>query len=198
MKLPLRVALIVIGLAAAGVAAYTGGLLLAPDKEAAGTLLTNPIDVGDLTLRAPGNRQVSLGDFDDTVTAVFFGYTRCPDVCPITMARLADAYRELGEPTDRLNVLMVTIDPGHDTPELTDEYARNFHEDFEGVSGSNEEIADAAAAFYVGYNDTATEVVHTDAVMLVDRSGKFRMLYTTDRLQYFTSDLQDILASSDW
>lgn len=192
------IALIAVGVAAASVAAYTAGLLLAPKGEAAGTELTNPIDVSDLTLRSPGGMPVSLGDYSDTVTAVFFGYTRCPDVCPLTMARLADAYRELGEPADRLSVVMVTIDPGHDTPEITDEYARVFHEDFQGLSGSNQQIADAAAAFYVGYNDTTTEVVHTDAVMLVDRQGRFRMLYTTDRLQYFTSDLQQILASADW
>lgn len=192
------VVLAAIGLAAAGVAAYSIGLLLAPEAEPAGTTLTNPIAVGDLSFRAPGNTPVSLADFSDTVTAVFFGYTRCPDVCPLTMARLADAYRDLGEPADRLKVVMVTVDPGFDTPEITDEYARVFHDDFVGLSGSNQQIADAAATFYVGYNDHADEVVHTDAVMLVDRHGQFRMLYTADRLQYLTADLEDILASSDW
>lgn len=197
MNPTLRIALIVLGLAAAGVAAYTGGMLLAGTPEPVGAPLDNPIDVTHLDFESADGQEVSLGDFDGKVTALFFGYTRCPDVCPLTMARLADAYRDLGEPDD-LNVVMVTIDPGFDTPQVTQDYAAVFHEDFIGLGGSNEQIANAAAAFYVAYNDIGTEVVHTDAVMLLDRSGHFRMLYTTSRLQHLTGDLQGILASSDW
>lgn len=193
----LRIALIVVGLAAAGVAAYTGGLLLAPKPEPVGTPLDNPIDVTHLEFEGADGSEVTLADFDGNVTALFFGYTRCPDVCPLTMARLADTYRDLGEPDD-LNVVMVTIDPAFDTPTVTQDYAAVFHEKFVGLGGSNEQIAQAAAAFYVAYNDIGTEVVHTDAVMLLDRSGNFRMLYTTSRLPNLTGDLQGILASSDW
>lgn len=197
MNPALRTALIILALAAAGLAAYTGGLLLAPKPEPVGTALTDPIDVSHLELVAAGGHQVTLGEFSEGVTALFFGFTRCPDVCPLTMARLADAYRELGEPDD-LNVVMVTVDPGFDTPEVTQEYASVFHSDFIGLSGSNQQIASAAAAFYVGFNDIGIEVVHTDAVMLVDRQGRFRMLYSTDRLPHLTGDLRTILASNDW
>lgn len=197
MNPALRTALIVIGLVAAGVAAYSGGRLLAPKPEPVGTSLSNPIDVSGLELVAVGERPVSLGDYSDNVTAVFFGYTRCPDVCPLTMSRLADTYRDLGEPSG-LSVVMITVDPGFDTAEVTNNYAQVFHEDFIGLSGSNQQIAEAAAAFYVGYNDIGTEVVHTDAVMLLDRRGQFRMLYTTDRLPALTGDLHTILAASDW
>jgi len=195
----LRTVLIVAGLALAGFAAYTAGRLLAPPPEPVGTALSDPIDVSGLQLQAVGNREVTLGDYSNSnkVTAVFFGYTRCPDVCPLTMARIADTYRTLGEP-DGLSVVMVTVDPGFDTPEVTQEYASVFHEDFIGLSGSNQQIAEAAAAFYVGFNDIGTEVVHTDALMLLDSQGRFRMLYTTDRLSALTGDLQTILASSDW
>lgn len=192
-----RIALIVVGLAAAGVAAYSGGRLLAPQPEPVGAPLDNPIDVTGLNFEAADGTEVTLADFDGGVTALFFGYTRCPDVCPLTMARLADTYRDLGEPDD-FNVVMVTIDPGFDTPAITQDYASVFHEDFIGLGGSNEQIADAAAAFYVAYNDIGTEVVHTDAVMLLDRSGHFRMLYTTSRLPSLTGDLQGILASNNW
>lgn len=197
MKPLLRNALIVAALAVAGAAAYTAGRLLAPAAEPVGTELTNPIDMTGIELQGIGGQQVRLGDYAGDVTAVFFGYTRCPDVCPLTMARLADAYRDLGEP-DGLNVVMVTVDPGFDTPEITNAYAQVFHEDFTGLSGSNQQIATAAAAFYVGFNDIGTEVIHTDAVMLLDRQGRFRMLYSTDRLPYLMGDLKNILASSDW
>ncbi len=197
MNPTLRNVLIVVALLAAGAAAYTGGRLLAPGPEPVGTALTDPIDVSQLKLVAADGSEVALGDYSAGVTALFFGYTRCPDVCPLTMARLADSYRDLGEP-DNLKVVMVTVDPGFDTPEVTQEYASVFHEDFIGLGGSNQQIATAAAAFYVGFNDIGVEVIHTDAVMLLDRQGRFRMLYSTDRLPYLTNDLQHILASPDW
>lgn len=197
MNPTIRIILIAVALLAAGIAAYTGGLLLAPKAELAGTELTDPIDVSGLSLQAAGNRDVTLADYAGGITAVFFGYTRCPDVCPITMSRLADAYRDLGEP-DNLKVVMVTVDPGYDTPEITDNYAKVFHPDFEGLGGSNQQVAEAAATFYVGYNDIGSDVIHTDAVMLLDSQGRFRMLYSTDRLPSLTGDLASILASSDW
>ena len=197
MNAPLRTALIALALLAAGLAAYTGGMLLAPKPELAGTALTDPIDVAGLELEAAGGEQVQLGDYAGGVTAVFFGYTRCPDVCPITMARLADAYRELGEP-ENLNVVMITVDPGFDTPEVVADYAGNFHPDFIGLGGSNQQVAEAAAAFYVGFNDIGQDVIHTDAVMLMDSQGEFRMVYATDKLMDLGTDLGRILASNDW
>jgi protein SCO1/2 len=189
--------LIAVGLIAAGVFAYSLGRVLGPAAEPIGTALQNPIEVGGVALQASGGRQVTLADYDDAVLAVFFGFTRCPDECPLTMARLADAYVELGEPAG-LQVIMVTVDPGFDTPELTQSYVEMFHPDFVGLGGSNEQIAEAAAKFFVGYNDSKQGVIHTDTVMLVDRQGRFRQFYSADRLPGFTADLQAILAARDW
>lgn len=190
-------ALISIGLIAAGVAAYSLGRSLRPGPALAGTALTNPISVADLQLRAPGNTPVTLGDYANDVTAIFFGFTRCPDVCPLTMSVLAEAYRTLGEP-ENVDIVMVTVDPGHDTPEIAHDYASAFHPDFIGLSGSNTEVAAAAAAFYVGYNDTHAGVIHTDALMLMDRNGNYRRVYTSSDVPAIASDLADILAGADW
>ncbi len=182
-----------IALAAAGFAAYSLGVILRPAPELHGTQLSDPIDVGHLELVAADGQTVRLGDFGG-ITAVFFGYTRCPDICPMTMALLAEAYEDLGAP-DGLNVVMITVDPGFDTPGMTHAYASGFHGDFTGLSGSNLQVAAAAGAFYVGYNDTHDGMIHTDALMLVDESGRFRMVYTADSVPAVAPDLRRILAS---
>lgn len=189
--------LLAVGLLALGVAAYSLGLVLAPTVEPIGTILQNPIDVAEVSLRTADDRQVTLADYTDSVLIVFFGFTRCPDECPLTMARLADAHIELGEP-EGVQVMMITVDPGFDTPELTQAYAAAYHPSFIGLGGSNEQIAQAAAKFFVGYNDSKQGVIHTDTVMLVDRQSQFRQFYTADRLPGLRADLKEILALSDW
>ncbi len=193
MSKPVLYSLMAIALAAAGFAAYSLGVILRPAPDLQGTELSDPIDVGHLELVSADGHTVTLGDFGG-VTAVFFGYTRCPDICPMTMALLADAYEDLGAP-EGLTVVMVTVDPGFDTPEQTHAYATGFHEDFIGLSGSNQQVAAAAGAFYVGYNDTHAGMIHTDALMLVDEAGRFRMVYTSDSVPGVAPDLRRILAS---
>ena len=189
--------LIALGLIALGVAAFSLGRMLAPAAEPVGTVLQNPINVAEVALRTADDRQVTLADYADSLLVVFFGFTRCPDECPLTMARLADAHLELGEP-EEVQVLMITVDPGFDTPELTQADAEAYHPSFIGLGGSNEQIAQAAAKFFVGYNDSRQGVIHTDTVMLVDRQSNFRQFYTADKLPGLRADLKDILAQRDW
>src|SRR5690606_41484390 len=77
------------------------------------------------------------GDLEGDGALVFFGFTRCPDVCPLTMAQLSSAYGAVGEPED-LKVVMVTVDPEHDTPEVVGAYVERFHPAFVGLTGTNQ------------------------------------------------------------
>lgn len=190
--------LLAVALVAAGYAAYSLGVAMRPPPELGGTALNAPLDVSHLELVAAGDRPVTLGELGTGgLTAVFFGFTRCPDVCPLTMARLAEAYRALGEPAD-LNIVLITVDPGYDTPDITDDYARRFHQDFTGLSGSNQQIAAAAAAFFVGYNDTNLGVIHTEAVLLMDADARFRRVFPADAVVNIEEDLARILAGAAW
>lgn len=167
--------------------------LLRPAAPMAGTELTNPVPVSGLDLVNHQGQTVDLADdFGGQVTLVFFGYTRCPDICPLTMARLAQAYQQL-ERTDGLSVVMVTVDPGHDTPEVLGDYVHRFHPDFIGLTGSNNQIAEAAKAFYVGFAGEAPTVAHTDMVMVLDRSGNMRYLYGTEAVLSMDEDLPELL-----
>lgn len=167
--------------------------LLRPAAPMAGTELTNPVPVSGLDLVNHQGQTVDLADdFGGQVTLVFFGYTRCPDICPLTMARLAQAYQQL-ERTDGLSVVMVTVDPGHDTPEVLGDYVHRFHPDFIGLTGSNNQIAEAAKAFYVGFAGEAPTVAHTDMVMVLDRSGNMRYMYGTEAVLSMDEDLPELL-----
>src|SRR5204863_5408511 len=91
----------------------------------------------------------SLADWKGKVTVVFFGYTQCPDVCPTTMAELAQIRTLLGADGDRLETVFVTIDPERDTPEILKAYVANFGPNVVALRGDPEQTATAAKEFKV-------------------------------------------------
>ncbi len=187
--------LIVALLVAAGAGAYALGTFLSPAPELAGTALQNPPVVGDVELAHAERGALTLREASDgaAVTLVFFGFTQCPDVCPITMARLAKIYADLGEPDD-VRVVMVTVDPETDTPEVIARYAAGFHPDFVGLGGSNAQIAVAARSFYVGYASLGDgQFTHSEAVAVVDREGRMRYVYGSDRVLRLEADLSELI-----
>lgn len=96
---------------------------------------------GDFTLTSDAG-PVSLSDFRGKAVLLYFGYTFCPDVCPTTLATLHAAMQELpAELRDRVQVIMISVDPERDTPKRTAEYARYFDPSFLGVTGSPQQIA---------------------------------------------------------
>ncbi len=148
--------------------------------EFVGTVLDDPEPAPALTLTAAGGEQVSLDDFTGKAVLLYFGYTSCPDVCPTTLAALADALDELGSRRDEVQVVMVTVDPARDTPELLASYVAHFDPSFIGLGGTAEEIATAASAYGIYYQkgegtvETGYEVDHTAQVMLIDPQGRYR------------------------
>ena len=194
MPRSLQLLLLAFLLAAAGLGAYVLGTRLAPRPELSGTGLDEPIDMSDVALVNEGLGEVEIGDLAGNVALVFFGFTRCPDVCPITMARLARAYEAAGEPDD-LRVAMVTVDPEFDTPEVVERYADGFHPDFLGLSGPPSEVAAAARRFFIGFTQGAPEeVMHTDVVAVLDRRGRLVRIYGQDAVGRIEAELPELLA----
>jgi protein SCO1/2 len=181
-------------LALAGVAAYALGVFARPAPELAGTPLQDPPSAADVELVDAAGETVQLGDFEGEMQLLFFGYTRCPDVCPITLSRLAGIYRAAGEPGD-VRVVMVTVDPQHDTPQIVQRYAAGFHPSFVGLSGSSEQVAKAAKRFYIGVNgSTPADLQHTDMVVVMDGEGRFRWVYSQADLPSLERDLPALRA----
>ena len=187
MKRVFLLLLALVALLGLGYGAYHLGRL-ASAPELSGTALQNPVDVRGVSLTDAAGKTVSFKSFQGEIVLVFFGYTRCPDVCPVTLARLAKLYRDLHEPPD-LKVVMVTVDPDHDTPAVTQRYAGAFHPGFLGLSGTNAQVASAAKTFFVGYNQAGATLAHTDAVFLVDRQGYLKSVYGQASLDALPSDV---------
>jgi protein SCO1/2 len=108
---------------------------------------------------------------------VFFGFTQCPDVCPMTMQKLSIMRDRIGEPFNDLRILFVTLDPDRDTPEALKNYFSAFTLPVTGLTGSAADIAGAAKQFdvfyeTVRYSETDYAIDHTASLFLVDRGGK--------------------------
>ncbi len=123
----------------------------------------------------------TLADWQGKVTVVFFGYTQCPDVCPTTMAELAQIRKLLGADGDTLQTVFVTIDPERDTPEILKAYVANFGPGVTALRGNAEQTAAAAKEFKVFYAKVAGKspgsysMDHSAASFVFDPSGKVRL-----------------------
>ena len=123
----------------------------------------------------------SLADWKGKVTVVFFGYTQCPDVCPTTMAELAQIRTLLGADGDRLQTVFVTIDPERDTPEILKAYVANFGPGVVALRGNAEQTAAAAKEFKVFYAKVPGKTPgsytmdHSAASFVFDPTGRVRL-----------------------
>jgi protein SCO1/2 len=145
----------------------------------------------------------TLADWKGQVVVVFFGFTQCPDVCPTTMAELAQVRQALGPDGTRLQGVFVSVDPERDTPELLQAYVAHFGAGFVGLRGTPDQTAAAAKAFKVFYNkvpgktDTSYTIDHTAGAYIFDPAGRVRLFSRhgagADKL---TADIKALLAGS--
>ena len=144
----------------------------------------------------------TLADWKGKVTVVFFGYTQCPDVCPTTMAELAQIRKSLGGEGDRVETIFVTIDPERDTPEILKAYVGNFGPGFTALRGSLEQTAAAAKEFKVFYAKVpgrtpgSYTMDHSAASFVFDATGRVRLYvpYGGDT-KNFAADLKQLVAA---
>ncbi len=154
-----------------------------------------------LQLTDPDGQARSLADYKGKVVVVFFGFTQCPDVCPTTLAELAEVKRMLGADGTRVQGIFVTIDPERDTAELLKAYAANFGPDIVGLRGTPEQTVAAAKEFKVffskvpGKTDTSYTMDHTAGSYVIDAKGRVR-LFTRHGTgpQALADDLKILLA----
>jgi protein SCO1/2 len=144
----------------------------------------------------------SLADWRGKVIVVFFGYTQCPDVCPTTMAELAQIRTQLGADGDRLETVFVTIDPERDTPEVLKAYVANFGPNVVALRGDAEQTAAAAKEFKVFYAKVPGKTAgsytmdHSAASFVFDPAGRVRLFvpYGADT-KLLTGDVKQLLAA---
>jgi protein SCO1 len=147
-----------------------------PDQNT--TFLRAPLPPPTLDLEAHTGTRVRLADLEGRAVAVFFGYTHCPDVCPLTLSQLSRVLDELEPDGAGLQVLFVTVDPERDTVERLVRYLEPFHPSVLGLTGTSLEIEAHARSFGVGIvvppheDGEAYLVDHTARTFLLDREGR--------------------------
>lgn len=124
----------------------------------------------------------TLDDYKGKVVVVFFGFTQCPDVCPTAMARLAQSLELLGDDAKSVQVLMVSVDPERDTPEVLGSYVKAFSPSFVGLTGTPQQLSQTAKSFkaYYAKSPGATpdqySMDHASSFYILDKEGEARVL----------------------
>ena len=120
--------------------------------------------------------------------AIFFGFTRCPDVCPTTLSRMAQLRKQLGADRDKFSIVFVTVDPQRDTPAEMANYVGLFGTPIIGLSGTSAQTAQAVKAYHVFYAKVPTgpgdyTIDHTATIFLMDAKGGFSGTIAHDEAQ---------------
>ena len=180
-----------------------GGLLAgcSPDKPQFHSIdLTGADYAQGFSLADQMGKQRTLQDFAGKVVVVFFGFTQCPDVCPTSMAELAQIKRSLGADGDKLQAIFITVDPERDTPELLKAYMANFDPSFIALRPTLEQLPQVAKDFKVYYKKVegtapgSYTMDHSAGSYIFDTKGRIRLYnrYGTG-VDLLTSDIKLLL-----
>ena len=149
-----------------------------------GTVIEPPVILDDFSLPSSDGGERSLSEFRGKAVAIFFGYTFCPDICPLTMSELQRAHAELGDQAEDFQVLFISVDGERDTPEVLARYMSAFEPSFIGLQGDPESLAEIGRPYGLYYELQSPEgtsaaylVDHSSAVYLIDPQGQLRTIY---------------------
>lgn len=145
----------------------------------------------------------TVADFAGSVVAVFFGFTQCPDVCPTTLAKLSAVREQLGAAGKRLAVVLITVDPERDTPQVMQAYMRAFDPTFVALVPNADQLAHVAKEFRIHYKKNAGSTAstytmeHTAAVFVYDTRGRIRLYVPYDaQTAPLADDVRRLLSES--
>ncbi|HEX2580357.1 MAG TPA: SCO family protein [Dongiaceae bacterium] len=169
--------LVLCGAAILAGAGLRRGWFVEPSPESStGTALIG----GPFSLVDQNNQRRNDREFRGKFLLVYFGYTACPDACPLALQNLSEALRKLGGRADELQVVFVSVDPTHDTPAVLHEYMQHFDSRILALTGSQDEVSHAAAAYRVFVGKTPDRISHSDLIYVMGKDGSY--------LRHFSSE----------
>ena len=121
-------------------------------------------------------------DFHGHLLLVYFGFTQCPDTCPLTLQMLTKTMELLGDKANQVTPLFITLDPSHDTPAVLKDYLTNFDKRIVGLTGTEDQVKDVENIFKVyaakkGNNEKDSSagytIEHSSYIYIMDKDGKF-------------------------
>ena len=191
-------------LSIAGVAVLVALALLKvviPPYKYQGSLIDPPVLAADFTLTDTVGNPFKLSSQRGKLLMVYFGFTNCPDECPLTMANFARLRKSLGGNEDSVRFLLITVDPERDTREQIRSYLDKFDPALIGLTGTPAELAQVWKDYgvYVSIPEhqpgESYDVEHTSRIYLIDPQGNWRLTYTVDEdWQAMAADVQHVLA----
>lgn len=145
-------------------------------------------------------KPVTAADFRGKYVMLYFGYTHCPDVCPLTLVHLHQVMQKLGKQADKVRILFVSVDPARDTPQVLHQYVTAFDPRIVGVTGTPEQITAMAKRYRAAFNVDAKqpngdyEVSHSSGIYIFGPQGHARLLGTSaDAPDEFVHDMQILI-----
>ena len=147
-------------------------------------------ELGEFKLIDSFNNEFVPDDFKGRWNALFFGFTFCPDICPITMGMLSRIEKELGLVADnKIKVFLVSVDPDRDTPEKLKIYLKNFNDKFIGLTGGIDQIYNFATRVNAPFSpvinseDPNYSVDHYGSIVVINPEGKYAGFFRTPHEQ---------------
>jgi protein SCO1/2 len=147
-----------------------------------------------------------LSAYRGQIIALYFGYTNCPDDCPLTLSNLSQMMRQLSERSRQVTVVFVTVDPKGDTAERLKTYLEAFNPAFVGLLGTPEQLQPVYDQYNVkifnadqGEAVTSAGIRHSNSLFLLDRRGRLRVqLHIGDTWRGILSDVENLLNEPSW
>jgi len=143
-------------------------------------LIEPPRNLGTFNLVDSNGKEFLPGDFQGKWNLLFFGFTFCPDICPITLSMLSRTEKGLDiKDQEKIRIILVTVDPDRDSPEQLKVYLENFSEKFIGLTGGLDQIYNFATSVNAPFNpisnskDPNYTVDHTGSIVLIDPEGNY-------------------------
>ena len=183
-----------------GVLAAAVALSSCRDAPMHGAVIDKPRPAAPLVVITSTGRAYDLAADTGKLVLLYFGYTQCPDYCPMMLTDWKRAKRELGAQADGIRFVFVSVDPERDTPAPTERYARGFDSTFIGLAPAETELEVIKKAWgIVAYKEASSRpgrysVAHPSHAFLVDRAGRLRVMYPPEtRWQDLAADLRRML-----
>lgn len=179
------------GIASIAAVAIVAAIMFLTTKPALhGAVIDPPLAAAEIQLQDFNGRPFSLSALRGKVVVLYFGYTNCPDECPLTMAHLKQATDLLAGQSNAVQVIMISTDPRRDTPQALKDFLGKFSPDFLGLSGTDQQLAQVWRDYGVTVEDGGE--THSFFVYVIDRAGNFRETFLPD------SEPADMAADLHW
>lgn len=165
-----------------------------------GTTYDPPRPAPNFSVNSSEGDSFTLTDQRGSIVLLYFGYTFCPDVCPATVAIMAQVFDQLNASPEELQFVMISVDPERETPEAVDAYMRRFHPDFIGLWVQRDQLDKILEDYGIlaikepSDNPETYLITHTARVFVIDRNGDLRLHYPFGSVPAdFVADLARLL-----